>query len=79
MKIYYVEALTGFGDIEQFYLVDFEFGFLTEFSIEGTNANTYESLSDFFACWDRADSFKGLCPKRGKKAFEECAVMVQVV
>ena len=77
MKIYYVENVTGFNEIEQFYVVDFGFGFLMEFDEEGKRELTYENWDDFYRCWDRSGSFE-LCGKRGKKAFKKVAVIRRV-
>jgi hypothetical protein len=77
MKIYYVENLTGFNQIEQFYVIDFEFGFLAEFSKDGSQELTYKSWSDFYSCWDRRGKFEK-CPKHGKEQFKKHAVLLRL-
>lgn len=78
MKIYYVENLTGFGEIEQFYIVDFAFGGIVEYGLDGRVDLTYQSFRDFYALWDRRGNVP-VCWKYGKEQFHKNAVMKRVL
>lgn len=77
MKIYYVENLAYDKSVEQFYIIDFDFGFLVEFGLEGTQELTYNSWDDFYKCWDRRGRFE-LDGKYGKEEFKKNAVLIRV-
>ncbi len=78
MKMYYIENLINKTEIEQSYLIDFEFGFLLECIHDDHTMVTYDNWDDFYRMWDNSNNFE-LDSKKGKQVFNKNAVMVRVL
>lgn len=77
MKLYYCEEISGFDELSNFYLLDTGYGTIIEYDMEYETSTEYNSIDDFYCCWDTESYEK--CSKVGKENFNKYAVMVQVL